>query len=57
MSASFTDLALCDVKLRVPSDKAAASELDVEAEVDGRSGSEVEVWERRVAEPVLCDGL
>jgi hypothetical protein len=53
VSASFTDLALCDVKLRVPSDKAAASELDVEAEVDGRSGSEVEVWERRVAEPVL----
>lgn len=53
MRANFTDLALCDVKFKVPSDNAAASELDVEAEVDGRSGSEVEVWERRAAEPVL----
>jgi hypothetical protein len=44
---------LCDVKLRDPSDKAAASEPDVEAEVEGRSGREVDVWDSNVAEPVL----
>jgi hypothetical protein len=37
--ASFADLTLCDVKLRVPSERAAARVLDVEAEVDGRSGT------------------
>jgi hypothetical protein len=41
------------VKLRAPSDKAAASELEVDEEVAGRSGREVEVWERAAAEPVL----
>ena len=40
MRASFADLTVCEVKLSVPSDKAAASELEVDAEVDGRSGTD-----------------
>ena len=39
MRASFADLTECDVKFRVPSERAAASVLDVEAEVEGRSGT------------------
>lgn len=39
MRASFADLTLCDVKLSEPSDKAAASVLDVDADVEGRSGT------------------
>jgi hypothetical protein len=40
--ASFADLTLWDVKLRVPSERAAASVLDVDADVEGRSGTDGE---------------
>ncbi len=42
MSASLADLTLWDVKLRVPRERAAARVLDVEADVEGRSGTEGE---------------
>lgn len=42
MRANFADLTLWDVKLRVPSERAAARVLDVEAEVAGRSGMDGE---------------
>lgn len=35
----MADLTLCEVKLRLPSEKAAARELVVEEEVEGRSGT------------------
>jgi hypothetical protein len=38
--ASFADLTLWDVKLRAPSERAAASVLDVEADVEGLSGTD-----------------
>lgn len=38
MSASFADLTLCEVKFRAPNENAAAKELVVEEEVEGRSG-------------------
>lgn len=42
MSASLADLAVCDVKLREPKDKAAASPFDDDAvAVAGRSGTVV----------------
>jgi hypothetical protein len=39
VSANFADLTLCDVKLRDPRESAAARVLDVDADVDGRSGT------------------
>lgn len=38
MRASLADLTLWEVKFRDPRDRAAARELDVEEEVEGRSG-------------------
>jgi hypothetical protein len=38
--ANFADLTLWEVKLRVPSERAAASVLDVDADVEGLSGTE-----------------
>ena len=35
----MADFTVWDVKLSVPRERAAARELDVEAEVDGRSGT------------------
>ena len=39
MRASFADFTVWDVKLSEPRDKAAARLLEVEANVDGRSGT------------------
>lgn len=35
----MADFTLCEVKFRDPSERAAASVLDVDAEVEGRSGT------------------
>lgn len=41
MSANFAGFMACDVKLREPSDRAAARLPDVDEEVEGRSGKGV----------------
>lgn len=56
MRASFADLTLCEVKLRVPNDKAAAKVLVVEEAVDGRSGRVADLC-GIVTELVLWDDL
>jgi hypothetical protein len=49
-------LTFWDVKLRGPNDSAAARELDVDADVEGRSGIEGEGGTETVAELVLWVG-
>jgi len=54
--ASFADFTLCDVKLKDPREKAAASVLDVEADVEGRSGTDGEVeTDTGETEDTLCE--
>lgn len=50
----MADLALWEVKLKEPSDRAAASPEEVEADVDGRSGSVEGDW-GTVTELTLCE--
>ena len=42
MRASLADFTVWDVKLRVPSERAAARVLEVEADVEGLSGTDGE---------------